>query len=94
MELQGLKKKDLAHKAGVAASAISNYCAGDRMAGGFELYRLARALNVSMEYLLTGEEPPGVGTAPAGDSWRERAASAEAKLAGLKKDLQGVLKKI
>lgn len=98
IESHGWKQKDVAELAAVKTSAISNYLAGERMPGAEQLYRLSRALGVSMEYLLTGEES-GAGGASAGSQaaygpdWRGRASAAEAELREIKAALADLSKK-
>ena len=56
MKAAGLNGADLAVKAGVTPTAISRYRQG-RIPAAEELLRLAQALGVTMEWLLTGNGP-------------------------------------
>ena len=51
-----IKQADIAAATEVTQSAVSQYLAGTRSPGAWELYRIAQFLGVSMEYLLTGVE--------------------------------------
>lgn len=48
------KQSDLSAASGVAQGVISNYITGRREPTASQLHRLASALDVSMEWLLTG----------------------------------------
>ncbi len=50
----GLKQADLCRDTGLSTTAISQYCTGKRVPDSSALYKLARSLNTSMEWLLTG----------------------------------------
>ena len=47
----GLSQKQLAEKAGIGFRTIVTYEAGERFPQSAQLYKLAKALNVSTEYL-------------------------------------------
>lgn len=55
LETKNLTQVELAHKAGVTKSAISNYVNGNRVPDTFTSLKLAQIFNISMEWLLTGE---------------------------------------
>ena len=57
MEYQGLTTKDLAQKSGVSKRTIDNYLlANPQEPGVYNAQKIAKALNVSVEYLVTGTE--------------------------------------
>ncbi len=49
--INGLSQKQLAEKAGVTERTIANYEKGERFPHAAQLYKLAKALGVSTEYL-------------------------------------------
>lgn len=61
-ELQG-NQRELSKRSGVSPQAISNYVNAPsdtpRIPKSIELYAISKALGVSMEYLLTGEDTGG-----------------------------------
>lgn len=65
-----LRQSDVAERAGVTQSAVSQYITGVRLPGANELLNLSRALGVSMEYLLTGQHPGGAAALPDADDIR------------------------
>jgi transcriptional regulator with XRE-family HTH domain len=75
------KQSDFAHAAGMTQGAISHYYAGKRVPSAEMVPAIARALGVSMEYLLTGEDSKPQDNAA--EEWKSRALAAEAKLAQL-----------
>lgn len=85
---KGLTKKELAAKSGLPASSLSYYEDG-RLPGGYELFALSKALGVSVDWLLDGEQSPAEN-----ETWRDRALAAESKIEVLKSGLSGLLKKI
>lgn len=94
MVRQGFNQKELSEIANVPQGAISNYCNDKGMPSSEVLYRLSKALSVSMEWLIAGEssqynDPSGHDT-----HWRDRALKAEDKLEQLKGSMQAWLKKI
>ena len=104
MQSKKLKQKDLADAACIGQSAISNYLSGARIPGSMELFRLAKALNVSMEYLISedaisvlpavteeDQTPYGIG---ASGTWRARALQAEQQLSFVANELTALAKKI
>lgn len=55
MKAAGYSQLALANATGIKQSAISTYCKGKGLPNVESLYLLAKQLNVTMEYLLTGE---------------------------------------
>jgi|GEM_PF-5502707 len=55
MKAAGYSQLALANATGIKQSAISTYCKGKGLPNVESLYLLAKQLNVSMEFLLTGE---------------------------------------
>ncbi|WP_420805161.1 helix-turn-helix domain-containing protein [Gottschalkia acidurici] len=51
-----LKQKDLCNLTNLSKNAISNYISGNRVPDTNSIYKISIALNVSIEWLLTGEE--------------------------------------
>jgi len=87
---------EIAEKMGVAPSAISNWRQGLNMAKGKNLRRLAELLNCQPGWLLGGEGSEETGTAggqtsQGKDVWRQRALTAEKKLAALRTGLRVLL---
>lgn len=52
----GLKQLDVCNKTGLSTTALSQYCTGKRVPDTVSLYKIAMALGVSMEWVLTGED--------------------------------------
>ncbi len=52
----GLKQLDVCNKTGLSTTALSQYCTGKRVPDTVSLYKIATALGVSMEWVLTGED--------------------------------------
>jgi len=52
----GLKQLDICNKTGLSTTALSQYCTGKRVPDTVSLYKIATALGVSMEWVLTGED--------------------------------------
>lgn len=52
----GLKQLDICDKTGLSTTAMSQYCTGKRVPDTVSLYKIAIALGVSMEWILTGED--------------------------------------
>ena len=77
LSAKGLNQNQLADLAEISHVSISRYMTTDRIPGTEELYRMAKALDVSMEFLLTGVKEPDT-------EWKNRAVKAEKKLAALK----------
>jgi len=59
MQDKGLTQVALADLANTTQTSISRYLRGAGMPRAEELHRLSIALGVSMEWLLTGEDPDG-----------------------------------
>ena len=60
MSYQGLTTKELAEKSGVNKRTIDHYLRSDPQEPSvMNAYKIAKALNVSIEYLLTGKEYSG-----------------------------------
>ena len=57
LEAQGMTQKELASKAGITEAAVSHYLKGDRVPRGAILLNVAKALNVSTDYLLNIAAP-------------------------------------
>lgn len=92
MSRKGLNQKELAMMADIPQGAISNYCNGKGMPSSEVLFRLSRALSVSMEWLVSGE----AANLPckADSQWKNRALDAEEKLHRLKIAMSDWIKKI
>lgn len=54
-----MTQKDLASLSGVTESAISHYLKGDRIPRGATLIKIAKALNITTDYLLSQDEKSG-----------------------------------
>ena len=52
----GLKQSDICDKIGLSTTALSQYCSGARIPDTASLYKIANALSVSMEWILTGKD--------------------------------------
>ena len=52
----GLKQLDICNKTGLSTTALSQYCTGKRVPDTVSLYKIATALGMSMEWILTGED--------------------------------------
>ncbi|WP_419066451.1 helix-turn-helix domain-containing protein [Akkermansia sp.] len=80
-----ITQRELAQRVNISPVTISRYMSSDvQTPGAWELYRIANALDVSMEWLLTGDNPPN------DTKWQQRAATAEAKLASFKLGLRNL----
>lgn len=84
MKAAGYTQLALSTATGIKQSAISTYCKGKGLPNAESLYLLARALGVTMEKLLTGEDENQISDNVASAS--ELAAIAE-KLQAMKKVL-------
>lgn len=85
MANKGINQKALSALAGVGQGTISKYLNGQEPKSA-ELFRIATALDVTMDYLYSGRnKPPSGGANP-------RAEVAERKLAAIKKGLTAILK--
>ena len=57
MEYQGLSTRELAEKSGVGKRTIDNYLMSNPQEPGvYNAQKIAKALNVSVEFLVTGSE--------------------------------------
>ena len=94
MVRKGLNQKELANICSIPQGAISNYC-NDKTAPSSEaLYKLSKALDVSMEWLISGDSNSPKDIQSSSDThWRDRALKAEEKLSMLKAAMTGWLKK-
>ena len=52
----GLDQLDVCNKTGLSTTALSQYCTEKRVPNTVSLYKIATALGVSMEWVLTGED--------------------------------------
>jgi transcriptional regulator with XRE-family HTH domain len=84
-------QEHVALAAGVAQASVNGWLGG-AIPRADALYRLARALGVSMEELLTGEKPAGNSAVDAA-VWKEKAKSAESRIEGLKSGMLSLVKK-
>lgn len=75
-----LKQRELASLVNITEQSLSRYKSGTRIPDVFELVRLAHILNVSVDWLLGGDETDSV-------MWRQRALALEKKLAEVKEIL-------
>ncbi len=90
----GLRQKDLAEHTNVREQTLSRYKTGERIPDTYELYRIAVALGVSIDWLLGIDSPTDSSTSPLTPTVREAklteklaiaTAGLEAILAELKK---------
>ncbi|MBT9563616.1 helix-turn-helix transcriptional regulator [Akkermansia muciniphila] len=80
-----ITQRELAQRVNISPVTISRYMSLDvQTPGAWELYRIANALDVSMEWLLTGDNPPNA------TKWQQRATIAEAKLESFKLGLRNL----
>lgn len=87
MSSKSINQKTLSALAGVAQGTISKYLNGKEPKSA-ELFRIAQALGVTMDYLYSGRnKPSGTGANP-------RAEVAEQKLEAVKSGLQALLEKL
>jgi transcriptional regulator with XRE-family HTH domain len=75
---QKTKQEAVAGQCGINYQTLRGWVTNHRFPDGEETYRIAQALNTSVEYLVTGEEPGKPDTEPL-------IAHAQALLDGLKK---------
>ena len=52
----GLKQLDICQETGLSTTAMSAYCTGKRIPETSALHRISKALKISMEWILTGED--------------------------------------
>ena len=56
LDLRDMQVKELAAKTGISKNTIDNYLSGQKSLPNIENgYKIAQALSVSMEYLVTGD---------------------------------------
>lgn len=91
MEERGWTQQHIAMASGVAQATVNGWLGGSTPRAD-ALYRLASALGISMEELLTGDKP-AVGSAVDAAVWREKAQAAERRLEGLKAGMLSLVKK-
>ena len=60
-----MRQLDICNKTGLSTTALSQYCTGKRVPDTVSLYKIATALGVSMEWVLTGEDATNENSAPA-----------------------------
>ena len=56
IEAMGVQRKSISRDLGIPEQTISNWKTRDKAPKSEELFKIAKYLNVSMEWLLTGEE--------------------------------------
>ncbi|CCQ97168.1 putative HTH-type transcriptional regulator ImmR [[Clostridium] ultunense Esp] len=56
----GLTQKSAAEKLNISTQALTNYISKNRIPEAMILYRIAKLCSVTMEWLLTGEDPTSV----------------------------------
>lgn len=74
-------QSEFAKAVGMTQGGVSQYFTGKRVPSVENLPAISRALGVSMEYLLTGEDSKPQDSAA--EEWKARALAAESKLAQL-----------
>lgn len=82
LKAAGLTQIALARATGLKQSAISSYCNDNGLPSAEALYQIAKALHVSMEWLLVGDAENNQSSD--NFSWQARALAAEKKLEVLK----------
>ena len=88
VERSGRKAKDIAAALGVSEVTMSKYVNGVSTPKNDYLLNLAQELNVSVSWLLSGDDGGYVvAGAPSYEEWKRRAIEAEKKLENLKKVL-------
>lgn len=80
---KGYSQNELAALANISHVTVSRYMSDTRTPGTEELYRMAKVLGVSMEFLLTGVESSSTSSS----SWQNRALIAERKLSQMQEVL-------
>lgn len=89
MQKRGLTQVELSAMSGISQSAISKYFRGQAYPKSIELYKIAKVLNVTMEWLLTGEQER---VASDGDEyWHQEAIYLRTKLDVAVATLEGAL---
>lgn len=87
----GLNNAELARDSDCTPTAVGNYVGG-RVPRADHLQRIARRLGVSMEWLLTGKDPPA---SPVKDNTAaQRVDDLETKMESARRTLELLLKKL
>ncbi len=60
----GMRQLNICNKTGLSTTALSQYCTGKRVPDTVSLYKIATALGVSMEWILTGEDATNENSRP------------------------------
>ena len=60
-----MEQVDVCSKAGLSTTALSQYCTEKRVSNTVSLYKIATAIGVSMEWVLTGEDSTSEDSPPA-----------------------------
>lgn len=60
LEYQGLTQKELSEKTGISLGTIKNQLCRNVMPNTEYAFKIAKALNVTVEYLMTGNNLPGL----------------------------------
>lgn len=79
--------------ANVPQGAISTYCNEKGLPSSDALLRIAQALGVSMDWLMTGDPSPKKAVKE-NNHWRDRALRAEEKIKIIKIGLERILKNL
>jgi transcriptional regulator with XRE-family HTH domain len=91
IESSGMTQKELAAVFNVSEGSMINWKRG-RIPKSEELYAVAVYFDVSMEWLLTGDDKQAMPKNEAVSAWKNRACIAEKKLQVLKGALEELLK--
>ena len=59
-----MRQLDVCNETGLSTTALSQYCTGKRVPDTVSLYKIATALGVSMEWVLTGEDTTSENSRP------------------------------
>jgi transcriptional regulator with XRE-family HTH domain len=65
IKTQKTKQEAVAEQCGINYQTLRGWVTNHRFPGGDEIYRIAQALNTTVEYLVSGEEPGKPDTAEA-----------------------------
>ncbi len=87
---KGLQKKEFASRLGVLPGSISRYSTGKHLPSAEEMYRMAKILDVSMDWLMGEDEK----ISNAANYWKHRAEEAEAKLASFRAGMKTLSKTV
>ena len=88
----GLRQKDLAEHTNIREQTLSRYKTGERIPDTYELYRIAVALGVSIDWLLGINSPTDSSTSPLAPTARETLL--ESKLRMATSALESILKEL